>query len=84
MATPTKKAHAARQVSRPAPAASNSAAMTLLVFEDNSGDHRWSIVNGSGERLVQSETFLTHGDAQRAAHLVLDGSGSARFEPQPA
>lgn len=84
MATATQKARIARQIARRAEAVSNSAAMKFLVFEDNGGDYRWTILGGGGESLAQSGTFSTYIDAEQAARVVRDGAGSTRFERRPA
>jgi hypothetical protein len=84
MATATQKERAARQVARRAKAASESAAITFLVIEDNSGRYRWTILDGGGESLAQSGAFGTYDAAHDAAGVVRDAAGSARFEPRPA
>ena len=84
MATATQEARLARQVARRAEALSNSAAMKFVVFEDNGGDYRWTILGGAGESLAQSGTFSTYIDAEQAARVVRDGAGSTRFERRPA
>jgi uncharacterized protein YegP (UPF0339 family) len=76
MATATKKAGAVRQVVRRASAVSAPAANRYLVFEDNGGDFRWTILGSDGESLAQSGTFATYHDAQQAAAIVRDGAGS--------
>jgi len=80
MATATKKSRANRQVARRAAAGSESAAITLLVFEDNGSDYRWMILGSDGEGLAHSKPYATHEDAAHAARVVRDGAGSARFD----
>ena len=80
MATATKKLHPG-QVTRGARDVSKSAALEFSVYQDNGDDYHWEIVGASGERLAQSGIFASHDDAERAAHQVHDGAGSARFEP---
>jgi uncharacterized protein YegP (UPF0339 family) len=69
---------------REARAARNSlselAPMTFLVFEDNAGAYRWTIVAGDGETLVQSAGFASHGQARQAARIVYRGASQASFE----
>jgi len=84
MATATERARAARQVGRRAEAASESEAITFLVFQDNGGNYRWSIVDSRGESLAQSGTFATYDAAHTAAGVVRDAAGSSRFEHRPA
>jgi uncharacterized protein YegP (UPF0339 family) len=82
MATATKKVHTARPVTRSARDVSESP-LEFLVYGDNSGNYRWEIVGGSGDRLAQSGTYASHDDAERAARYAYDGAGSARFEANP-
>ncbi len=81
MATATKKLHTARPVTRGARDISELPSLEFVVFGDNSGNYRWEIVGGSGDRLAQSGTYASHDDAERAARYAFDGAGSARFEP---
>lgn len=74
MATATKKSPASRHAPLRASAASGPAAIEFLVFEDNAGDYRWTILGNRGESLAQSGTFATYDDAERAAHTVRDGA----------
>ena len=76
MATATQKERAARQVARRAKAA---AVLTFVVFEDNGGDYRWTILDGTGDRLAQSRTFASYDDARAAAAVVRDRARGARF-----
>lgn len=80
MATATQKERAARQVARRAKAA---AVLTFVVFEDNGGDYRWTILDGAGERLAQSRTFASYDDAREAAAVVRDRARGARFGRSP-
>lgn len=79
MATATKKNQAGRQVARRAAAASESAAIEFLVFEDNGGDHYWAILDSSGESLARSVPFATYEAAAHGARVVRDGAGSAQW-----
>jgi uncharacterized protein YegP (UPF0339 family) len=81
MATATKKGHAARPVARSRGDVSESASLEFLVQQDNGGDYHWEIVGERGESLVESGSFTSHDDAERAARRVYDRAGSARFEP---
>jgi uncharacterized protein YegP (UPF0339 family) len=75
MATATKKTRTAPQVAGRTAAVSKPDAMEFVVFEDNSGDYRWTILGGGGESLTQSRSFATFDDAQHAARVVRDGTG---------
>jgi uncharacterized protein YegP (UPF0339 family) len=83
MATAPKKVRDAARVAGRVSAASNSAPIEFLVFEDNGGDFHWTIVRSGGESLAQSGPFATHEDASHAAQVVRDGAGSARFGARP-
>ena len=70
-------------MSNGAPAARESfdpASMTFLVFEDNGGGYHWTIIAGGGETLVQSASFGSHEEAERAARIVHDGASLGSFE----
>jgi uncharacterized protein YegP (UPF0339 family) len=84
MATATKQAHGVRQVARRAEAVSDSAPIRFLVFEDNGGDYRWTILGSGGESLAQSGSFSAYDDAEQAARVVRETIGSARFQRRPA
>jgi uncharacterized protein YegP (UPF0339 family) len=56
--------------------------MEFLIFEDNAGDHHWTIVAGDGVTVARSGNFTSYQDAERAAQHVRDGAASARFEPR--
>ena len=58
--------------------------MELLVFQDNGGRYRWTIVAASGEQLAHSPSFASYEDARDAAGRVRDGVGSARLEGHEA
>jgi uncharacterized protein YegP (UPF0339 family) len=76
MATASKKSRATKQLARP------PAAMEFLIFEDNSGSYRWSILAGDGTTLGRSGDFASYDDAQRAAQQIRDGAAAARLEPR--
>jgi hypothetical protein len=80
MATATKNGRPARRAPRRAKVVPGSAELEFLVFEDNGGDYRWTIVDGAGERLVQSGSFAFYDEAERAACVVRDKAGSAQLE----
>jgi uncharacterized protein YegP (UPF0339 family) len=52
---------------------SEPTSMTLLIFEDNAGRYRWTIVARSGETLVQSASFASYEAASQAARVVHAG-----------
>jgi uncharacterized protein YegP (UPF0339 family) len=56
------------------------AAMKFVVFEDNAGGYHWTIVAASGETLVQSASFGSHEEAERAARIVHGAAASASLE----
>jgi uncharacterized protein YegP (UPF0339 family) len=80
MATATKQSRAAGRLPGRAPEVSVPASMKFLIFEDNGGDHHWTIVAGDGATLVRSGSFGSYEDAERAAQHVRDGVASALFE----
>ena len=59
---------------------SEPASMKFLIFEDNGGDYRWTLVAASGERLAQSNRFASHKKATRAARIARAGTASAPIE----
>jgi uncharacterized protein YegP (UPF0339 family) len=66
---------------RAAPSSSPSApSMRFVVFEDNGGGYRWTIVADGGETLAQSASFGSHEEARRAASIVYRGASLASFE----
>jgi uncharacterized protein YegP (UPF0339 family) len=71
-------AAAKKSRSRSVAARPDSAAISFLVFEDNSGDYCWSIVGSDGESLAQSRPYSTLDDAASAASVVRDGAGFGR------
>jgi uncharacterized protein YegP (UPF0339 family) len=81
MATASKKSRASKQLARP-PAHIHDAAMEFLIFEDNSGSYRWSILAGDGTTLGRSGDFASYDDAQQAAQQIRDGAAAARLEPR--
>ena len=82
MATATRNARAAKQVSRSrsAGAVSKSTSMEFVTFDDNGGSYHWMLVAGNGETLAQSKGFTSYEDAQQAARDVRDGAASATFK----
>ena len=54
--------------------------MEFLIFEDNGGGHRWTIVDGAGKSLGQSGSYASHDEAEHAPRLVRDNAGAARLE----
>ena len=78
MATAPQQGRAARRIG----AEWEPSAITFLVFEDNGGEYRWTILDGHGESLAQSGTFESYEAAQHAAGVVRDGVASARFQPR--
>jgi hypothetical protein len=46
-------------------------ALTIDVYQENSGRHSWHLTTGDGRNLATScESFATHDDAERAAGNV--------------
>ena len=80
MPTATKSGRPGRRIASRASAVSGSAAMEFLIFEDNGGGYHWTIVDGAGERLVQSGSFASYDQAENAARVVRDNAGAARLE----
>ena len=82
MATATQKARTATRSKgdRLAASASASISMEFVIFEDNGGAYRWSLLGGDRASLARSPRFASYGDAERAAQLVLEGAGTARFD----
>ena len=80
MATATEKSRASRHVARRAAAATEPAAITFRVFEDNGGSHHWTLLGNNGESLAHSRPYATHEQAAHAAGVVRDGAGTARLE----
>jgi uncharacterized protein YegP (UPF0339 family) len=76
----TQAVTAIRKARADAHAVPEPASMKFLVFEDNGGGYHWTIVAGSGERLVQSASFASYEDAKQAARVVHAGAASASFE----
>lgn len=54
--------------------------MKFLSFEENGGAFHWAIVAASGDRLLQSATFVSYEQAKQAAGVVRSGAVSAPFE----
>ena len=63
---------------------SEQASMKFLIFEDNSGDYRWTLAAASGERLAQSARFASYEEATRAARIARAGAASAPIEDHAA
>ncbi len=82
MATANKKSRASKQLARPPGRIHDPAAMEFLIFEDNSGSYRWSILAGDGTTLGRSGGFASYDDAQQAAQQIRDGAAAARLEPR--
>lgn len=82
MATANKKSRASKQLARPPARIHDPAAMEFLIFEDNSGSYRWSILAGDGTTLGRSVGFASYDDAQQAAQQIRDGAAAARLEPR--
>jgi uncharacterized protein YegP (UPF0339 family) len=80
MATATKKSGPNGRVPRRAPEVRVPESIEFLVFEDNGGRYRWSIVAGDGVTLAQSAAFASYEDAERAANRVRQGADSAPLE----
>jgi uncharacterized protein YegP (UPF0339 family) len=79
MATATRQ-FAGDQLARGARTVGGPEPMEFLVFEDNSGAYRWTIVAGDGEMLAQSGGFTSRDRAEQAAQCVRDRAGSARLD----
>ena len=63
---------------------SQQAPMKFLVFEDNGGDYRWTLVVAGGEHLAQSGRFSPYQEAIGAAHIARAGAASAVIEDHHA
>ena len=63
---------------------SEQASMKFLIFADNSGDYRWTLVAAGGERLAQSARFASSEEATRAARIARAGAASAPIEDHAA
>lgn len=75
MATATRTQRA-RQATQRAAVEPGPVAITFVVVEDNSGDYRWTMVDGRGDTLGQSPAFATYESADTAAGVVRDALGS--------
>lgn len=80
MATATQKSRATRQAQRRAAVVAESAAISVLVFEDNGGSYHWTLLGTDGESLARSRPYATHEEAAHAALVARDSSGTARLE----
>ena len=58
--------------------------MEVLIFEDNAGDHHWTIVAGDGATLARSRGFASYDHAKQAVEQIRHGVASARFEASVA
>lgn len=58
--------------------------MKFLVFEDNGGGYRWTLIAASGERLAQSMRFASYQEAPRAARIARAGAAPAPIEDPAA
>jgi uncharacterized protein YegP (UPF0339 family) len=81
----TRSAQVAHAVSalrkaRAAPSAVSESALTFVVYEDNSGGYRWTIVAGGDESLLQSTRYGSYEQAKQAARIVHRGASQAPFE----
>jgi uncharacterized protein YegP (UPF0339 family) len=54
--------------------------MQFLIFEDNGGDHYWTLQDRDGNSLARSPSFTSYQDTENAARVVLDGAGAAGLE----
>jgi hypothetical protein len=84
MATATQKQPVARQVGRETVSEPGPGAISFVVFEDNGGDYRWTMVDGDGMHLARSRAFATYDAADTSAGAVRDTAGAGRVEPRPA
>ena len=84
MATATRNGPGAETLALGGGAGSGPAALKFVVYEDNSGDFRWTILDSGGESLALSGGFASYDDARKAADVVRDGARSAQFENRPA
>ena len=82
MATATRKSPAAPSPPRAVGSVSQSASLAFLTYRDNGGNYHWEIVDASGEILARSGSFVSQGEAERAARDVQEGARSAHFEPR--
>jgi uncharacterized protein YegP (UPF0339 family) len=82
VATANKKSRASKRPARPPAHIHGPAAMEFLIFEDNSGSYRWTILADDGTTLGHSGDFVSYDDAEQAAQQIRDGAASARLEPR--
>jgi uncharacterized protein YegP (UPF0339 family) len=61
-------------------AQSEPAPVTFLVFEDNGGSYRWTILAADGATLARSEGFASYDDAEQAARRLHQAATSAHFQ----
>jgi hypothetical protein len=80
MATAPKQARTNRRPSRGVLVASDSVPMQFLIFEDNGGDHYWTLEDRDGNSLARSPSFTSYQDTANAARVVFDGAGAAGLE----
>ena len=76
--TATPKIAPAKAVRGPAKAKT----ISFVVAEDNGGNYRWTLINGTGVRLGQSEPFATAAAAHTAATLVQGAAAAAEIVSQ--
>ena len=82
MATATRKTPTATSPARTVGSVSQAASLAFLTYRDNGGNYHWEIVDASGEILARSGSFVSQGDAERAARDVQEGARSAHLEPR--
>jgi uncharacterized protein YegP (UPF0339 family) len=70
-----------RTTSSPLPEAT---ALTFVVYEDNSGGYRWTIIADSGKRLVQSARYASYEQAEQDARSLLPPETVAGSPRQPS
>ncbi len=83
MATAAKESRGARQTSRRARDQHEQDSMEFVIFEDNSGEYRWTIVDGD-ENLAHSGSFAVYEGAKQAALRVRDHAASALLDHCPS
>jgi uncharacterized protein YegP (UPF0339 family) len=79
MATATKQAPRQR-----GQRAVDGVSSEFVVFQSNSGEYRWEIVDERGATLAQSASFASFDAAQEAAIRVRNAAGPARREARGA
>ena len=84
MATATQTQGDAPTTARAPRKGSKPPVISFLVFEDNAGAHRWSVLDEAGARLAQSEPYGSPEEALAAAELVRGAAGSAQLDSAAA